>query len=502
MTKLAKYITDSEKYDILLSAINDGNFLPGSSLKDYYNIFIDSNFTEKEELKAALFFAIKRYEKFQDFSLLSSLLNISEDSLTNLLKSNYKKATFPISDNNEAELVSLYLIEVEDEIPVSFPNTEALRLNSIQNIKKTLNKNFFVFFDKCFSGRSFGLAVASCFYVSDEIRERFIFTGEVRADGGVYDVDGLELKFKVAHQNNKYLVSSRCITHISELKHINSNELNVPFVQLFGKSKSELDKNFKKLKGYIPESAVLLNIFGFSQEDLSVFTEDYLNNEINDYAIFLNEFYKKVKKLYDTNIGINLHITGSLSSFAFLMGLVLGAKKKFAIYHYQDGEIYKIYDFINQSARKLKGKKNNFSHIQYKTKVINANSTDLLVSIYLASHSPKNDASKFASQTLKCNIVEIELKNHQGNLPIDNQELWIEIVREIYSVLDNISDELGNNVERYHIILSTPVPIAIALGMAIGDYKKFSVYNFDKKVTGYKKVFDSDFADNVILNSF
>jgi len=502
MSRLVHYLSKDETYNILLSSIKDGNIFPDCSLKDYYEIFVNPFFSEKEDLKAALFFAIKAYERFQDFSLLSTFLDISENTLKKLFKSDYKKATFPIVDNHEGDLANLYIVEVEDEIPLSFPNSEPSRLNYLKNIKNALNENFFIFFDKYFTGRSFGLAVAACFYISDDAREKFVFTGEIRADGKVYQVDCLESKVKMALARNKYLVSSRNIAKISDLANLNKTGLNVPFVQLFGKTKADLDKNFIKLKKYMPDDIMLLDVFGFNQEDLSVFTESYLSNDIDNYGKYLKEFYSKVKKLYETNLDINLHIMGSLSSFAFLMGIILGAKRKYAIYHYQDGEIYQVYNFINQSARKLKAKKEKFDYIRYNYQTIDSDSTELMVSIYVASHNPKRDAAIFAEKKLKCNMIEIELKNNQGDLPIDNQDLWVEIVREIYSICDNPPLEIKNNIERYHIVFSAPVPIALALGMAIGDYKKISVYNFDKQMGTYKMVFDSDLFGDCGLKIF
>lgn len=502
MSPLSKYF-ESEKYKILLNTIRDGNFLPGLELDDYYRAFSDETFRDDEYLKSTLFLAIRRYSKFQNLKLLSNHFKMDEDTLRVLLNADYKIASFPIVDNSQAELANLYVIELEDNCQtLSFPNTDMFRLDYLQNIKKALGKNFFVFFDRFFTGRSFGLALAACFFIKDEIREKLLFTGEVRADGRVYDVDGIGLKTEIAKANKRYLVGSTHVNSITELKYLDRNCIDVPFIQLFGKSKNELNKNFSKLKEFISDGRVMVDVLGFSDENLSVFCEDFIENNIDTYLNYLRDFYYKVKRVYEIDFEVNLHLLGSLSSFAFLMGLVLGAKKRFVIYHYQDGRVHKVFDFVKQSARVLKSKKNHYEYIKFQTFYNDPDSDELVVSLYIASHNPINDAANFAKEKLNCNMVEIRLKEQQGYLPLDNEKIWIDVVREIYSLLTENTLDFKNVIKKYHFIFSVPVPIAFALGMAIGDYKKILVYNFDKQIGSYIKVFDSDLKEELPMNAF
>jgi len=45
--------------------------------------------------------------------------------------------------------------------------------------------------------------------------------------------------------------------------------------------------------------------------------------------------------------------------------------------------------------------------------------------------------------------------------------------------------------------MSIPVPVAFGFGMAYGDCQKIAVYNYDKSLSTYKKVADSDLSKNL-----
>jgi hypothetical protein len=207
------------------------------------------------------------------------------------------------------------------------------------------------------------------------------------------------------------------------------------------------------------------------------------NNLLKETKDKINNIYKKFPKA-------NLHLLGSLATFMFAVGIIITSKKKYCIYHFQDNELVKVMDLCKKTARSLKGeKKEKFNHIEIEE--VKNNSDKLSIILYLASHNPKQDAYSFIDKNLKSNKIFIKTVSNQGNLPLDNQEKWINMVTEIYSAIDNFQNNSKTTIKSHHFFMSLPVPIALALGMAIGDYKQNHIYQYDKENQTYFEILNS-----------
>lgn len=481
-----KKLEDPLSYKLVLKAIEDGNIHP-KYLNLFYELFYKESFTEYQELKTAFFMSIVKHSNLFDQKLFSEAFGCNITSMELFKK--YETRSFPICNNNSGELAKIYIFKIDVEgFPVTFPNSSQYLKRDLENVKHALGENFFVCFDKRFVGDSFGLALASAFYVKNEFEKYYAFTGSIKADGTVEKVDFLDEKRKVAKENSKYLVSYKNVNHISELEILNTESIQTPFIQLFGKSEAALMENFHKLCEVTADEKIL-SIFGLNLSKLSVFVEDRIKNDAETWLKLFEEAFEKIDFLNKIGLRANIHYLLSISAFAFPLGIKQGAINKTAIYHYQMGEIHRVFDFLNRDPRVLKRKVEKYEFIKSEYKDIGSN--ELCVGIYLASHDPKKDAEYFALESLHANFLYISIPTFQGQIPLENTEIWEKIVRELYSKIDYIANNSQKNITHYHFIFSVPVPIAFALGMAIGNYKRISVYNFFQSTTSYEKVFSN-----------
>ena len=482
MINILKKLPDT--YHLALDLINEGS-LKREELPYVYEIFTDKKYSEYHSLKNELLFAIKKFSHLLDGNLFYNAFKINKKQMDKFLKVEPKIAYFPIADNKNVYISKVYVYELNDNtFPNTFPNSSQTIIDAINDLQRILNKNFFVSFDsEPFTDISFQLAIASTFFVEDEFREKYIFSGSLDKSGNVLPVGFEEKKKEISKKDKKLFISYRSIKNIKDLQFLNTDSLNIPFIQLFAKTFKELENNFNIISNNISN---FLN--AFSIQELSIFHEDLISNDLSLWDEFLKEVKEKLDYIFSLPFNVTLHFLGSLSAFSFAIGIMLGAKKKVVIYHFQDGEIFKVMDLSN-SLRVIKSKAKNFKYLNTTFKSINS-SNEAGIIIYFASHDPGKSAEQFLLN-LKCNIIKLALNEFQGNIPVNDTNLWIEIVRELYSAIDDIEEKLNKKIEKFHFIFSIPVPIAFALGMALGDYKKIAVYNFDKSISDYKLVLDS-----------
>lgn len=486
MFSFLKNLEDPTKHGSALKIIEDGN-IPPQCLNLFYELFYKENFTEYQELKTAFFISIIKHSHLFNQKLFLEAFGCDIKGME--LFHTCEIRSFPVCNNHSGDLANVYVFKIDmEDLPVTFPNGDPYLKRYLENVKHALGENFFVCFDKNFVGDSFGLALTSAFFVKKGFEKYYAFTGSIKADGTVEKVDFLDEKRKVAKENSKYLVSYENVNHISELELLNTGDIEIPFIQLFGKPEAALMENFHKLCEVTTDEKILA-IFGLNLRKLSVFVENRIKNDEETWLKLFEEAFEKIDFLNKIGLKTNIHYLLSLSAFAFPLGIKQGAINKTVIYHYQGGEIHRVFDFLNRDPRVLKRKVEKYECIKSEYKEIGSN--DLCVGIYMASHDPKKDAEYFALESLRANFLYISIPTFQGQIPLENTEIWEKIVRELYSKIDYIANNSQKNITHYHFIFSVPVPIAFALGMAIGNYKRISVYNFSESTTSYEKVFSN-----------
>ncbi|GEM_PF-6915612 len=511
MNDIFSKLYDPYYYELVSTCLNDGSF-NRRDIPVLYRLFKDKEFSHYHKLKHSLFSALKKYSHLLDYTLLSDSLGCQVNQLPYFIESQPIIADFPIVRNDYSDISKVHLYPtVYKDFPLTFPNCSQEIFQALYAIQKFTGKNFFLSFEsEPFTDTSFSLSVAAALLLKDAPLKNFIFSGVVDSQGNVYNVAFMKEKSDKAHSQKRYLVSYPHIQHLNELSCLNVDTLNIPFIQLFGKSQNDLQNSFSSICSMLSQSDTLLpNILGVKLSDTTLYLSSFIENDLDKWDTLLGEFVEKVKIIYSLPYHINLHLLGTLSAFAFGMGVILGAKRSFAIYHFQDSKFIKLFDFIGNSARSLKSKTKplnilndgqtlEFKYIECKIEKVEG-SSEVAVIIHFASHNPGKDSEEFVEDFLKSSSAKISLKERLGNIPIDNIEIWICIVSELYSLIDMLPDILNKRLSKFHFIFSVPVPVAFGLGMALGDYKNIAVYNFDKisdEKGSYKKVLDSQISKN------
>jgi hypothetical protein len=231
------YILNNE--EIILDFIKDANISP-KDLPLFYKAVFEKH---SNKVKTKFIFSIIENPFLFSKKLLSKYLNISEKDAEIIVNNSIKKAFFPISDGTESDVISIYIIESDSFDDNIIINTSEDIKNSIKIVSDYFNKKFFVFFDKDFSGNSFLLAFAAAILLEKETLEKYAFTGEINFNGNIKNVQNIREKKQICEENNLDLITPDRIEHIEDLKLLEKENVDIPFVQLFGKDKTAYDNN-------------------------------------------------------------------------------------------------------------------------------------------------------------------------------------------------------------------------------------------------------------------
>ncbi len=499
------------------------NSVKPSEKEDLYSLLTDQNISN--EIKFIVYQQIKKRKDLFDLEKISKALELPQTTVKKIFKSVPIKAKFPIVLGSKGEIATAYITPLDNSIDRnSFKQKSDIQeeLNTIRSILKNKNfpiKNFFVIFDKDFYGKSYMLSVFAGLTLPEESLKNFAFTGILNEEGEILPVEYLREKEKISEKQNIKLITPDHINTIEELiYYIGDESLDIPFIFMIDKPKDETNLAIKKIEKLIKKRKPffslekLENIFGLSRQDLIIgykeplptvnFKELEILNPWTEQVIL---FEKKLKNIYSKfqykkrilHLGLAVP-----SSLAMGLGIKLGAKKPVVVYHYQSDEYIPVADLSDhKKLRKIKyirkeiEKELNLIKITFlKNKI--SSKEDTAVVIWLASHNICFDVKNYLTHEKRnYPILKIESKEHQGDIPLPvdldkkNKDLWIRYVSEIYSTLNILKNK--EKIKRYHIFLSSPVPIAFLLGMAVGHFWDGIIYNIrfnrDKK---YHPVFN------------
>ena len=445
---------------------------------------------------------LRKNKNFIDFSQLQKILNIPAKALKNIFVAEPIKVKFPTASEEKERLVTAYIFPLKEKTDIlSFSKDREIN-EALKIIQRAVNKNFFVIFDDEFTGKSFMLSVAAGLLLPEDILERYAFTGVLDESGEVYPVEHLDNKERAAKAEGLVLISPESIDNLQELVYwLGNKSLDIPFVFVVGKPKDEAFKSLKKLEQKIKEKVTFYSIeklkefFSLEEDDLIAYTEKYLpvlkNEELereNEWSKQIKKYEEKLKNIYSKVEGKNriIHFGFSIpASLAMASGIKLGAKRPVVLYHYQADEYHQVIDLSDETKiraiKEIEKNPENFKYISVYPLKENS-SEEVALSIWIASHNPHGDVLKF-SEDKNWSVFAIENKAYPGNLPL-NEEVWKGIAKEVYSAI-NI---LKNKSASFHIFLSSPVPEAFAIGMALGHFAKGVIYNFNSQNHSYYPV--------------
>ena len=508
MGELLKYKDNPER----LKQILKSGAIETTDTDDLYELLNDKNISN--EVKFLIWKQIKKRDDLFDIERLSKLLDTSELNIKKIFKSPPIEVQFPIALNNKGELATAYIIPLPKPSEIStFPSDFEIQqaLDTIKQLLKNKEhqiQNFFVVFDKDFTGKSFMLAVTAGLLLLEENIKRFAFTGVVNEEGEIFEVGYIPQKEEIAKSHNLKLITPDSLDTIDELIYwLGDKPVDIPFVHLIKRPPQETNIALNKIEKKIIEKEEdfsingLENILGIERKDLAIVYENFLpviteeqHSEENEWIKQVLEFEEKLKNIYSKIDFKNrvLHIGLSVPvSLAMGLGIKLGTKKPVLVYHYQSDDYIPVIDLT--TSAKLRRIKYIRKNIQKQLKNIEIgipenieNSENIAVAIWLASHNPYGDVQNYLEATGKIwPLIRIESKEFQGDIPLPKdfedipEDYWIRYVSEIYSVLNVL--KVKYQIQKYHFFLSVPVPIAFALGMAIGHFWDGYIYNYNLK---------------------
>jgi len=223
--------------------------------------------------------------------------------------------------------------------------------------------------------------------------------------------------------------------------------------------------------------------FNLDRDHWLVRRESDLPSDAKDWENLVHRFEDKVIKLSAKLKGrkvfhIFINCPGAL---AVGLGAVLGTKYEVALHHFQRSDISSPYTLVIDLATAGMSSKNG-AHI-IKTKVtqpyqfVQVKWPDklgetTLVSLHFAFHDPTSDATR---QAVERSLPVVFINNALGTtLPSDSD--WLLAAREIATVLVDIASRY--EVRRVELLLSCPIPLAFAVGIAIGTQAPISIQSW------------------------
>ncbi|WP_457641255.1 SAVED domain-containing protein [Persephonella sp.] len=502
MSIVSRYLGRGE-FNKLKRVIKDRNIYY-KEIDDLYKILTGEY---PEELKFLTWDLIRKDDGFLNFEKLKENLNLPESIIKKIFRSNPVKVRFPIALDGYSDLATAYIIPLDKDTKIlTFSQNKEMEssLKIIKNLVTRKNpdiKSFFVIFDKDFTGRSFMLAVTAGLLLPQKNIEDFAFTGYLNEKGEIFPVSHISEKEKTTRKYGYKLITPDVVDTVDQLIYwLGDQPVDIPFIQLFGKDFEEALISVGKLEKKIQEKNPFFSlkglerIFDLKKEDLilhrdgflPVISEKDLDKE-NEWIKTVEQFEEKLENIYlkVKNKKRVLHISISIAALAFAFGVKLGTKKPVVLYHYQSDDYYPVIDLSDKNKiRKIKLIKKDikqYEKIKVKTLKDQDSAKEIAVAIWFASHNPYGDTVRLAEDK-GWNVVGIETKNHQGNIPLPNEtgdeDYWIHYVSETYSYINFLKND--SNTERFHFFISSPVQISFALGMAVGHFIEGIVYNHNK----------------------
>lgn len=442
---------------------------------------IDDLIYSDNEISFEIYSFMLRNPEFIDYNQIAQKSGLPKDLVEYIFNTKPIKVYFPAVNNQTAEIITAYIIK----LPVETPNNSFNQIEGLTDIKayiKTLqNKNFqdfFVFFDKNFSGQSYQLAVTVGLLAEQKNLEKYSFTGMINIRGETVLVDNLKQKKEISKQKGLKLISSDIFKTVDEvLQFLNTKNIDIPFI-ILNKDAQEIEKSLQELTENINQRLFnYLKIYEIDQKDIYVETQNLPPNK-EFWKQKLDELSSKIKKLHkNIDKQITIHITNGVSTFGFLAGCILGSKHPFVLYHFIPAENRYI-SVVNLTGNNIRNNKKikddilqNSKYIDIEINLTKPCKVANLI-IYTASHNPLADVLNFSPN----DYIYIKDKQFQGKIPTDFD--WSEYISEIYSAINVLKEKYL--ISKFNLFLSVPSAMAMGLGMAVGHFMDIDVYSYFK----------------------
>lgn len=274
---------------------------------------------------------------------------------------------------------------------------------------------------------------------------------------------------------------------------------HVPLVAVIGKADAQYRDTLSQvelaLQAHRIPIADLERTFGLYHEDWVFHRESLLPTDSDSWKQDLAKVQRKFWRLAERVPGRKVYhfFVNGPAAFALGMGAMLGSRTEYVFYQYVAGGEGTVYqpqiDFrpteYPQGPHILKTRVDTFEHIRVEGKdsIPAEYEGEILAAIHLAGHNPRGEVERF-NKDRKWPLVFID-SEYGGTIPLDGD--WVRIAREISNVLLELAAD--RRVDRLHLFLSMPLPLAFAVGSALGPFVRASVYNYFPSEGTYNEVF-------------
>lgn len=291
-------------------------------------------------------------------------------------------------------------------------------------------------------------------------------------------------------------------------------EKNVPFLVVIGKPENEYKDTLNEVEVAFDHFGLdvqtIKKNFRLHQEDWIYHQDSKLSSEPNQWQEAIAKIGEKFWKLAASLPGRKVYhlIMNGPASIALALGATIGSRNQYVFYHYMpatgDTPYHKVIDFkdseIPEGTHRLKTRVSEMQFI--KTTGAEAlldgtlqdktpeppvgDASEILVAVHLAGHDPTGDVKRKSNETGRP-MLSIH-SNFEGTIPLDID--WIRLSQETASVLLKLA--ASPHVIRMHLFLSMPLPLAFAVGTALGKFVRATVYNAYGKSGEYYEAFNLD----------
>lgn len=201
----------------------------------------------------------------------------------------------------------------------------------------------------------------------------------------------------------------------------------------------------------------------------------------NTFARQFGRLISKVKGLPQVRGRKIFHVfLYSPAALAAGLGAVAGTKSPLVLHHYQGGRYHKVMDFENERLTDGAGVRIVRAPVKPPFRYITVEAPEnvsggcLLVVVQLSSpaHDPLAAVENLATE--RGGSVAVIRNTYDGLLKLDSD--WLQMAREVYTVISGWTAAAPRR--QIELFINCPLPIAFALGMALGFQSQVTVQNW------------------------
>jgi len=419
--------------------------------------------------------------------LLSKEYSLSFEQSMRVVLSDHKEVKFPVVARESSDVRRALVFNSNLKFCNSSEHTPKLRI-----IEKLVGFELSVLFDGDFCGDSFMLAVAVG-ALSKNLPNHVAFSGCLDERGNVVSAENLERKFEVCSKHGLELLTAFDAQNFRELvDFFNSREHHVPVYLCYKHSERVEDRGWEELKTTVESS--------FSTKSLDLYRKIYRVEMFHrrhmlredEYDSELRRAFETLQMVFQSGGVPHLAINGP-ASFAMALGIVVGAKRRIAVYHYQGG-YHLVLDLASpENLRKIKALKRE-EELELLEYELLGDGEEVAFVIHLASHDPLPQVKEFLKNR---DMLIVYVRSKQpGMLKIGD---WTEYVSELFSITQIVKRRRAYRGASF--FLSCPVAIAFGFGIAFGDYAPGFVYQYDQVSSRYIPIFRIERISQTVLSN-